>query len=541
VVNGLAADRVFRVGAAHSIARTREVNRAVAVRGTKIVAVSPEPHGLDSLVGEATRVVDGPDLTLLPAFCDAHEHLLESAKNTALVPVDQARSIAEFAAAVRHAADVAAEGQWVQTSIAWHESNLAEGRLPTRLELDAASPDHPVLARRGGHLAVANSAALRAAGITAATPDPPGGAIGHTDDGELNGVLESAAVYRVLAQVPPPAPEALVEGLRRASGAYAALGVGTIREALISVDELGVYQAAWEAGALSVRARPLIRVPNDVGPQAAIAMVEGLGVHSGFGDDWLRIWGLKLVLDGGVEGGAMDEPYANDPANSGHLNWDPEVMFQVCLAAVRRGWRIGTHTVGDRAVRVVLDVYERVTNESGGLAPATLVVEHALLVEPAQRARAVRLGVGVTVQHALLWNMASEMLTTWGPGRTARVSPVDEWLAAGTILAAGTDIVRPFNPMTNVWGMVTRGTHSAGIQGPEHAIDRQTAIELYTAAGARLDRDGQRRGTLAAGRLADIVAYPADPFSVDLDQLAGLAPTFTMVGGRVVHDPGGLL
>jgi predicted amidohydrolase YtcJ len=206
-----------------------------------------------------------------------------------------------------------------------------------------------------------------------------------------------------------------------------------------------------------------------------------------------------------------------------------------------RGWRIGTHAVGDGAVRVVLDVYERVTNESGGLARATLVVEHALLVEPAQRARAVRLGVGVTVQHALLWNMASEMLTTWGPGRTARVSPVDEWLAAGTILAAGTDIVRPFNPMTNVWGMVTRGTHSAGIQGPEHAIDRQTAIELYTAAGARLDREGQRRGTLAAGRLADIVAYPADPFSVDLDQLAGLAPTFTMVGSRVVHDPGGLL
>jgi predicted amidohydrolase YtcJ len=158
--------------------------------------------------------------------------------------------------------------------------------------------------------------------------------------------------------------------------------VGTIREALISVEELGVYQAAWEAGALSVRARPLIRVPNDVGADAAIALVEGLGVHSGFGDDWLRLWGLKLVLDGGVEGGATDEPYANDPANHGHLNWDPEAMLQVCLAAARRGWRIGTHAVGDRAVRVVLDVYERVTTELGGLAPATLVVEHALLADP---------------------------------------------------------------------------------------------------------------------------------------------------------------
>lgn len=540
-MNGLAADRVLRVGAAHSMARTREVHRAVAVRGTEIVAVAPDPHGLDGLVGAATRVVDGPDLTLLPAFCDAHEHLLESAKNTALVPVGQARSLAEFTAAIRAAAEGAAAGQWVQTSIAWHESNLAEGRLPTRVELDAASPDHPVLARRGGHLAVANSVALQAAGITAATPDPPGGAIGHSDDGQLNGVLESAAVYRVLAQVPPLPSEALVEGLRQASAAYAALGVGTIREALISVDELGVYQAAWEAGALSVRARTLIRVPNDVGADAAIDLVEGLVVHSGFGDDWLRVWGLKLVLDGGVEGGATDEPYANDPANRGHLNWDPEVMFQVCVAAARRGWRIGTHAVGDRAVRVVLDVYERVTNELGSLAPATLVVEHALLADPAQQARAVRLGVGVTVQHALLWNMASEMLTTWGPERTARVGPVDQWLDAGAILAAGTDIVRPFNPMTNVWGMVTRGTNSPGIQGPEHAIDRHTAVELYTTDGARLDREEQWRGTLGVGRLADIVAYPADPFRIDLDQLAALTPTFTMVGGRVVHDPAGLL
>ena len=175
----------------------------------------------------------------------------------------------------------------------------------------------------------------------------------------------------MLGHVPPAAPEALVQGLRQASGAYAALGVGTIREALISVEELGVYQAAWEAGALSVRARPLIRVPNDVGADAAIALVEGLGVHSGFGDDWLRLWGLKLVLDGGVEGGATDKPYANDPANRGHLNWDPEVMLQVC----GRGpaGLADRHPCGRRpggAGRPGL--YERVTTELGGLAPATL-------------------------------------------------------------------------------------------------------------------------------------------------------------------------
>jgi hypothetical protein len=131
------------------------------------------------------------------------------------------------------------------------------------------------------------------------------------------------------------------------------------------------------------------------------------------------------------------------------------------------------------------------------------VVEHALLAEPAQRARAVRLGAGVTVQHPLLWNLGSEMLTTWGPERTARANPIDQWLAAGAILAAGTDLTRPFNPLTSVWGMVTRATRTAGVQGPGHGTDRATAIELSTAAAARLDREADRRGTIAPGRLAD--------------------------------------
>jgi hypothetical protein len=280
-VTGLSADLVLRVGAAYSLAG--EVYRAVAVRGAEVVAVSADLHGLDDLAGSTTRVVGDPALTVLPAFADAHEHLLEAAKNRGLVPVDQARSVAEFAAAVGRAAAAAAEGQWVQTSVAWHESNLAEGRLPTRTELDAASPDRPVVARRGGHLAVANSAALGLAGITAATPDPPGGSIGHTDDGELSGVVEGAAVYQVLAFAPPPTLQVLVAGLREASAAYAAFGVGAIREAMVEVDELAAYQAAWQAGALSVRVRPLVRIPNDLGADAAITLVEGLGVHSGFG------------------------------------------------------------------------------------------------------------------------------------------------------------------------------------------------------------------------------------------------------------------
>jgi predicted amidohydrolase YtcJ len=517
------------------------VYRCVGLRGAEIVAVSADPAGLDDLVGRHTTVIDADDLTVLPAFADSHEHLMEASRNTLLVPVDRARSVAEFTTMVADAGRTAIPGEWILTSMGWHESNLAENRLPTLAELDASALGHPVLARRGGHLAVVNSAAPVAAGVNDRSPDPPGGKFGRSADGTLNGVLEGGAVYQVAGFAPSPNRAQLAGALETGSAAYAALGVGTIREAMISVDDLLAYQDAWEQGLLRVRVRPLIRVGNELTGDEALALVRGLGVRSGFGDDWLRLWGLKFVMDGGVEGGALEQPYANDPADSGHLNWDPQVMTRVCIEAVRRGWRIGAHAAGDRAVRTVLDVYEAVVAATGPLPPGTLVIEHALLSDAAQRERAVHGGFAVTVQHALLWNMASEMLVTWGRERTRRVNPLDQWLAAGASLAVGTDIVRPLNPMMNLWGMATRGTKSAGIQGPEHAIGVSTGLELYTMGTARLNGEADRLGSITPGKLADLVAYPADPFTVDVEELPQLTPAFTIVGGRTIHDPDGRL
>ena len=348
-------------------------------------------------------------------------------------------------------------------------------------------------------------------------------------------------MYQVAAFAPGPGAAQLADAVGTASAAYAALGVGTIREAMTTLGDLLAYQEASNRDLLNVRVRPMMRVGSEQTTGQAIAMIDGLGVRSGFGDDWLRIWGLKLVLDGGVEGAALEQPYANDPANSGHLNWDPAELTKVCTEAARRGWRIGTHAVGDRAIRTLLDAYEAVIAQTGPLPPWTLVIEHALLADAGQRARAVRGGFGITVQHAILWNMGSEMLHTWGPERTARVNPLDEWLALSASLAAGTDLVRPFNPMINVWGMVTRGTKSAGIQGAEHAIGVAHAIRLYTSGTAELNGDQDKLGSITPGKLADLVAYPADPLTVGADELPGLTPAFTMVGGRPVHDPDGRL
>src|SRR5215469_8995962 len=325
----LRLDYLIRAGAIHSM--TGETYRSAGVRGPEIAAVSTTPDGLDDLAGSATVVVDAGDLTLIPAFADSHEHLMEASRNTLLVPVGKARSIAEFTGMVAAAARAAPPGEWILTSISWHESNLTENRVPTLAELDAAAPDHPVLARRGGHFAVVNSAALQAVGIGPDTPDPLGGKIGRLADGSRDGALEGGAVYQVAAFAPDPDREKLASALETTSAAYAAFGVGTIREPMINLDELLAYQEARDRDLLNVRVRPMIRVGSELSSDQAIALVDGLGARSRSGDDWLRIWGLKFVMDGGVEGAALERPYANDPGNSGHLNWEPAAMTKVCV------------------------------------------------------------------------------------------------------------------------------------------------------------------------------------------------------------------
>jgi predicted amidohydrolase YtcJ len=261
-------------------------------------------------------------------------------------------------------------------------------------------------------------------------------------------------------------------------------------------------------------------------------------VRSGFGDDFLRIWGLKTLMDGGPAAAALDSPYANDPHYSGNPFWKTDDLVEVATFAVRRGWRIGIHAIGDRAVRSVLDVYEQVIANSPGLPPGTLVIEHAFLADATQRARASRLGVSITVQQPLLYAQGAQLLASWGRERTGQILPIRGWLEAGVQISAGSDSPpTSFDPMQAIWGMVTWGTKQIGVQGSEYAIDQYTAMQLYTAASAQLNRESERRGTIQPRRLADLMAFRTDPITCLVDQLLGLRPVFTMVGGRAVYDP----
>jgi len=536
------ADLLIRAGAIYSMAQDRAVYQAIAIRDEWIVAVSQDPHGLDGLIGADTHVLDAPDLTILPPFEDTHNHLMFAAQNMGLVPVDRAHTLAEFIDLIRQRAVQTPAGTWIQTSAAWHEVNLAEERLPTAPELDGATREHPVVVRRGGHVAIANSLALTLGDITRETPDPQGGTIVRFPDGTPTGVLIEAPAYApVVARVPAMTPEQMVGGLRLACREYNSYGIGTVRDPWVAREQVQVYQALWQQGELTVRSR-LMLAPLAATQAERMAIIDGFGVRSGFGNDLLKLWGLKFGLDGGAEGGALDEPYVNNPGYRGHLLWNPEDLLTLANFAVRRGWKIGTHAIGDRAVRTLLDVYEQVIKENPGLSPGTLVLEHGFLADAEQRARAIRLGIPVTVQHPLLYTLGSVLLDGWGEERTREIMPVRAWLEEGASLSAGTDHpVSSFNPLLALWGMVTRGTLKAGIQGPEYAIDQYTAVQLYTAAGAKLNSESHRLGILEPRKLADLVAFRSNPITCPVDDLPTLRPVFTIVGGRAVYDPEAML
>lgn len=539
----LTADLVVRAQKVYTMDPAIPVAAGVAVRGGEIVAVARDPAELDELTGPHTTVLGGevpPGLVVFPAFVDTHNHLMLSAHNVLGVPVSRAGNLEQMIGLIRDRAGQTPKGQWIITAADWHENRLAERRLPTAAELDSATSEHPVLVLRGGHNGVLNSAGLRLAGIGPGTPDLPGGFIARDAAGHPAGWVQDAALDHARRVLPPVPEGTLAKALGQASARYASHGIGTVKDAAVSPAEWQAYRMARSDDQLRVRSHAMIWTTaaalDAAGSiDAYLDDLEGHDIRPGAGDAMLRVWGLKLVLDGGVEAAALAEPYPGRPGYHGELLWDPGSLKEVLTVAARRGWPVGTHAFGDRAVAVLLDVIAAVAGDRQrlGQPDVALVIEHGGLIGD-RIAQAQALGVHVTVQQPLLDGLAHALIAEWGPQRPADLFPMRELLDAGVATSAGTDHpIGPLDPLRAIHGMITRQT-PAGVLGPGHAIRRDEAFRLYTAAGAGL-LGSPGGGRLASGAPADLVAYPADPMTCNPAQLLSLAPVFTVLDGRETY------
>lgn len=507
---------------------------AVAVRRDRIVAVG-DSATIRRLAGPKTRLIDLAGRALIPGLMDNHLH---GAGGGPGVDLSRSRSISDVVAAVKARATIAAAGEVIVSNSDWHEAQLREQRLPLRDDLDRAAPGRAVVLVRGGHEYILNSAALRRFGIDERTAEPAGGRISRYPGGRLNGELVDAA--KALASLPPPPPPSWEERKAARRAEYArlnAVGLTTVRHPGISVDEYRLIGEMRAAGELTMHVNALLRPGGP--PEAVLAALDSSGLKPDEGDSWLRAGGVKLAVDGGFEGGLMREAYEEPWGREGAFKGLQTVARDQYLALVRglnqRGWRVATHAVGDAAIDLVLDAYER-ANAERSLSARRWSIEHAFIGRKDQLPRMRALGLYLSLQDHL-YLAGPILLKYWGPARAALTTPVRMYLDAGLPVSSGTDApVVPYSPLWTMYHFASRDTISGGVLGPGQRVSRQEALRMATMGNAWLMMEEADKGSIEAGKLADLVVLSQDPVTCFDLQLRDARVLMTVVAGRVVFD-----
>ena len=516
------------------------VTEAFVVRDGRFVAVGTNEAMRNF---RAERVVDLKGRFVAPGLSDAHLHGEGGGDN---VDLSKVRNMAELTAAVAARARRDGPGALVMSNTDWHEMQLAERRLPTVGDLDAAAPDNPVVLIRGGHSFILNSAALRRWNITKATVSPAGGQISRDAAGELTGELFDNA--KGLVQLPPPPPTDIDDVLatQRALNSYGVTSariIGGYRQGAERpniFDAWKLFKQVKDQGRATVRYDFFLsNIWRDVAtPEAFVDVFAKSGLKQGEGDDWLRVGGIKLIVDGGFEGGHMLEPYAEPYGRGGTyfglIVTPPERYTAIVRALNKAGWTVATHAAGDAGVEQVLDAYEAADADSP-IAAKRFTIEHAFLATPEQRARAKRLGLFLSVQDHLY--IAGPAFKNYlGQPRAERITPLKTYLDDGQKVALGTDApVIPVNPFWEFYHFLTRNTVSDGVYGPsERVTDRALLLRTMTAGWGELI--GNRRvGKIEPGSLADFTVLSDDFLTVPVERIRDMRALATFVGGREVY------
>jgi hypothetical protein len=519
-------------GKIHTVDRAVPLAEAVAICGERIAAVGRTDE-IRKLAGPKTRIIDLAGRLVLPGFNDAHVHLVDGAEEIVGVDLRPAKDEREFA---RRLADHAAKlpkGRWILGGY-WDHESWPSKELPTRQLVDRAVPNHPVFVQRlDGHMAVANSLAISLAGVTKATQSPEGGAIVRDGSGEPAGVFKDNAMELIARAIPPPSDDDVRERVRAALKHAASLGVTTIQDMTASATELRAYQALLAAGELTAR---IYSIQNH-----GIEGARQTGVTTGFGNDWIRIGGIKLFADGSMGSGtaAFFEPYADDPSTSGLLIQEPAALEKAMFEADRAGFQLIVHAIGDRANAIVLDILEKLVRERGSRDRRPRI-EHSQVVRDADKARYRKAGVVASIQPSHCIDDMRWAETRIGKTRSAIAYDFKSFVDAGAQVAFGTDwYVEPLDPMLGLYAAVTRqfpdGTPPDG-WFPEERLDLSRAIEFYTLGSAYAEFAEDRKGSLAVGKLADLVVLSKDLSSIPAREILTTRPVMTVVGGRVVFE-----
>lgn len=531
------ADLIITGARIYTVDDARPLAQAIAVRGGRVAFVGSE-RGALALRGQRTRVVEMHGRTIIPGMIDAHAHLLGLGNALRTVDLVGTTSYEDVIARVSARAREVPRGTWI-VGRGWDQNNWADTRFPTHDALSRAVPDHPVyLTRVDGHAALVNAAALRAANVTATTQDPDGGRIVRGEANAPSGVLVDRAMGLVQQAIPAQSAAEMREAVLAAIREANRWGLTGIHDAGVPRAVIDVYEALAREGRFDLR--NYVMIASD---DRTLEHYLSRGPQNGLFDNRLWIRAIKISSDGalGSRGAALLEPYSDEPANLGLLLATEERIHDVAARALRRGFQLNVHAIGDRANRVVLDAFERALRERP-VADHRFRVEHAQILHHADIARFGQLDVIPSMQAS---HQSSDMYWAGnrvGQGRLLGAYAWRSLLDQGLIIPNGSDFpVEPANPLISFHSSITRQDAAgwpAGGWFPAQRMTREEALKSMTIWPAIASFTESLVGSLAPGKLADFVILDQDIMTVAPDRILQTNVVATYLGGRAVHESG---
>lgn len=514
--------------------RAMPAAEAVGIVNGRVLAVGTLTD-VRSELGATFDEIDLEGRTAVPGFYDAHAHVMgvgQAASQIDLTP-DAVGSIAQIAQEVRERVATTPPGTWI-LGRGYDQEMLAEGRIPTRHDLDAVSPDHPVVLRRMCyHIVSANSRALELAGIDRNTPDPDDGAIDRDEHGDPTGVLRESAANAIWGAMRDPSEDDIVETLRIGGRIFREHGVTSVAEAGIRrKEELRAYQRLHGTGELALRTWLMMMIDD------TLDELISLGIMTGFGDEWMRIGNAKLYTDGSIGGrtARMSRPYVGEPDNYGILMYSPEEITAKLIRAHKAGFQLGNHAIGDAAISLLLDAYEQAQREHPVPDPR-FRIEHCSIITGPMQDRIRDVGAVPIPGTTFLYDMRPVYLANLGEERVRYAYAMKTFAERGIVAAASTDApISGVNPMVGIGMMVSRTDRLGDEIYPEERVDLEEAIRAYTWNGAYASFSEHEKGSLEPGKLGDVTVLETDLATVDPLDLRNVRCDMTIAGGEIVYD-----
>ena len=521
--------------AVYTVDKQHPKAEAVAVIGERIVAVGSRAD-IDLWRGPQTKVIDAGGKLLLPGFNDAHAHFIQGGAQLEQVQLTDAATQEEFAKRIAAQVKKTPKGEWILGG-RWDETKWPKPELPTKDLVDSVTGDTPIFVDRyDGHEALANSAAMKLAGIDAKTQEVPGGVIMRDGNGNPTGIFKDAAMTLMFKAVPPMTHEQRLRAARGALKHAASLGVTSVQHMNPEFADVGAYSELAEKGELTTR---IYAVPMETDWRDQVKV----GIRRAWGSSYLRLGAVKGYADGslGSRTAYMFEPFTDDPGNSGLLSDEmhpPSAMRDRLMQADAAGLQIRVHAIGDRAISMILDIFSDIEKEHG-YHDQRFAIEHAQHMAQKDFERFAKLHVIASMQpyHAIDDGRWAEHRL--GHERTRYSYAWRSFLDHGVALAFGTDWpVAPLDPMLGIYAAVTRATLDGKNPGgwiPEEKITLPEAIEAYTMGAAFAEFQEREKGSITPGKLADMVIASDNIFDLKPEAIRDVKVKTTIVGGKVVY------